>query len=106
MMKENRIVVKAPFKERWEAFKKAYYNWARCNPYKEYPYPRYEDFRQEEFDVQKLPEHFIDKVHYYDEVYRMATIKHREALRRRKINIKAKKIRLRYELKQAFFNLF
>lgn len=35
MMKENRIVVKAPFKERWEAFKKAYYEWARYNPYKE-----------------------------------------------------------------------
>lgn len=42
MRKENRIVVKAPFKERWEAFKKAYYEWARYNPYKEDPVPKWD----------------------------------------------------------------
>ena len=39
MIKENRIVEKAPFKERWEAFKEAYFEWARYNQYKVYPLP-------------------------------------------------------------------
>ena len=39
MIAEKRVAERAPFKKRLEAFKEAYFEWARYNPYKVYPLP-------------------------------------------------------------------
>ena len=107
MMKENRIVVKAPFKERWEAFKKAYYEWARYNQYKEDPLPKYNDFWKAEVKKEEIPKDFVQKITtYYDHLSALAKPKYEKAVQNRKQRIKAKKKRLRGNVKRTFLDLF
>lgn len=105
MMKENRIVVKAPFKERWEAFKKAYYEWARYNPYREDPVPKWDKIWDEIEKEYDWPEHFVDKRQVCLNIRQRTQKRYDIEIKQRKMTVQEKKTRLRKALKVAFTNL-
>ena len=106
MMKENRIVVKAPFKERWEAFKKAYFEWARYNPYKEDPLPnRNEIWRRLAEDV-VMPTDIVKELRVTGLIAGKRDLIYKEECKIRKKRVKFKKKTLRRRLKDSFIDLF
>ena len=107
MTNENRTVEKAPFKERWEAFKVAYFEWARYNQYKEDPLLKYNDFWKAEVKKEEIPKDFVQEITtYYDHLLALAKPKYEKAVQNRKQRVKAKKKRLRGNLKRTFLELF
>ncbi|WP_066924252.1 hypothetical protein [Murdochiella massiliensis] len=107
MMKENRIVVKAPFKERWEAFKKAYYEWALYNQYKEDPYPDWHTIGlEEQRRTIPTPRTATEYVYASAKAGAIADRLYWAEMKARKKRVKAKKKRLRGNLKRTFLDLF
>ena len=107
MMKENRIVVKAPFKERWEAFKKAYYEWALYNQYKEDPYPDWHTIGlEEQRRTIPTPKTLTEYVYASAKAGAIADRLYWAEMKARKRRVKAKKKRLRGNLKRTCLDLF
>lgn len=105
MTKENRIAVKAPFKERWKAFKEAYFAWARYNPYKEDAVPKWDKIWDEIEKEYDWPEHFVDKRQVCLKIRQRTQLRYDRETKLRKMTVQAKKTRLRTALKAALINL-
>lgn len=105
-MKNNKTLVKAPFKERWISFKEAYLAWAQYNQFKEDPFPDWHTVGQDE--IRKLPpaRNLTEYVMKCSKASAISDYLCKRILKERKVRVKIKKSTLRKNLKQAFLNLF
>ena len=106
MIKENRIVEKAPFKERWEAFKKAYFEWARYNQYKVYPLPNRNAIWNRIEKETEIPKDFVAQTTVLAKIRAKVDFIYKKEMKRRKAVVKSTKKRLRGNLKKTFLDLF
>lgn len=105
-IKKNNIG-KAPFSERWRGFKEAYFAWARYNSYKDDPCLKFSDYWKDELVLEEKPKDIVETITvFYDKATSSARLKYNQDEQRRKIRVRAKKSRLRKNLKQAFLDLF
>lgn len=107
MTNENRIIEKAPFKERWKAFKKAYYEWALYNQYKEAPYPDWNTIGiEEQRRTIPAPKTSTEYLAACVQAGAIADRLYWAEMKARKKRVKAKKKCLRGNLKRTFLDLF
>lgn len=106
MMQENRVNVKAPFKERWAAFKEAYYEWARYNPYKVYPLPNRNVIWNRIEKETEIPMDFVAETTVLAKIRAKVDFIYKNEIKRRKAVVKNTKKRLRGNLKETFLDLF
>lgn len=97
---------KAPFRERWLRFKKAYLEWATYNQFKEDPYPDWNTVGLEE--IRKLPpaKNTTEYLLKCSKATAISDYMYKKAFKERRVRVKRKKTRLRKNLKQAFLDLF
>lgn len=106
MNNENRTVEKAPFKERWKAFKEAYYEWARYNQYKVYPLPNRNVIWNRIEKETEIPADFVAQTTVLAKIRAKVDFIYKKEIKRRKAVVRNTKKRLRGNLKRAFLELF
>lgn len=104
-MENNKTLEKAPFKERWEAFRKAYYEWAR-NAYKDYPIPDRRKIYKEVKAKTELPDNIVERMMASPSIITKSDAIFMREVKRRSKTIKEIKKERRQKLKKAFLNLF
>ncbi len=105
-MKDNKKSEKPPFEVRWESFRKAYFEWARYNPYKEDPYPKRKEIGKTEIAKLPKPRNTVEYMYLSATASDICDNLYWQALKKRKLRVKAKKKKLRKNLKQVFLDLF
>ena len=105
-MKNNKKSEKPPFEVRWETFRKAYFEWARYNPYKVYPVPNRSVIWNRIAEKTEIPKDFVAQTTDLAKIRAKVDSTYRKEMNKRKIIVKETKKRLRRNLKQAFLNLF
>lgn len=105
-IEEKKLKGKAPFKERWQSFKKAYLAWAQYNQFKEDPFPDWNTVGLEE--IRKLPpaRNSTEYVIRCSKAGAISDYMYKRAWKERRVRVKTKKSTLRKNLKQAFLKLF
>ncbi len=105
-MENNKTLEKAPFEIRWETFRKAYFEWARYNPYKAYPVPNRNVIWNKIQGKTEIPKDFVAQTTVLAAIGAKVDFIYKKEMKRRKIIVKAIKKQHRKTLKEAFLNLF
>ncbi len=105
MIAEKRVAERAPFKKRLEAFKEAYFEWARYNPYKVYPLPNRNVIWNRIEKNTEIPEDFVAETTVLARIRAKVDFIYKNEIKRRKAVVKNTKKRLRRNLMKAFLEL-
>ena len=88
---KNNNIGKAPFSERWQSFKEAYFAWAKYNQFKEDPFPDWNSVGLEE--INKLPpaRNSTEYVMKCSKAGAISDYMYKRAWKERKIRVRQKK---------------